>query len=51
MTYYKSINLHIKTDGWHFMYFINSDRGVLLMGLIILLIILLFYNKTNIISL
>ena len=45
MGYYKLLNLHIKTDGWHFMYFINNDIGALLIYLIILLILLLFYNN------
>ena len=47
----KMVNLHIKPDGWHCIYFINSDIGRITWCLIILLIILLFYNKTNIINL
>ena len=51
MSYFKSLNLHIKPNGWNLFYFINSDIGRITIYLLILLIILLFYNKTNIISL
>ena len=51
-TFYKILNLHIKPDGWNFLYFIPcSDIGRITIYLLILLIILLFYNKTNIINL
>jgi len=49
---YKILNLHIKPDGWNFLYFIPcSNIGRITIYLLILLIILLFYNKTNIINL
>ena len=51
-TSYKILNLHNKPDGWYFLYFILcSDIGRITIYLLILLIILLFYNKKNIISL
>ena len=40
----KMLKLDIKPDGWHYMYFINSDIGKVSICLIILLIILLFYK-------
>jgi hypothetical protein len=46
--FFKILNLHIKPDGWHFMYFMDSDIGRIIIKLIILLIILFFYNKTTI---
>ena len=49
--FFKILNLHIKPDGWYSMYFMDSDIGRITIYLLILLIILLFYNKTNIISL
>ena len=47
-TFYKILNLHIKPDGWNFLYFIPcSDIGRITIYLLILLIILLFYNKIH----
>jgi hypothetical protein len=44
----KLLGLHINTGGWHYIYFLFSDIGGIAINLIFLLIILLFYNKTNI---
>jgi hypothetical protein len=44
----KLLGLHVKPDGWHCIYFLFSDIGGIAINLIFLLIILLFYNKTNI---
>jgi hypothetical protein len=46
-TYYKILNLHIKPDGWNYIYFISCDIGKITIYLLILLIILLFYNKIH----
>ena len=43
--FYKLLELDIKPDAWHFIYFINNDIGTMTIYLLILLIILFFYNK------
>ena len=48
---FKILNLQNKPDGWYFLYFMFSDNGRITIYLLILLILLLFYNKTNIIRL
>ena len=50
-TLFKILNLQNKPDGWNTVYFFLKDIGRITWYLIILLILLLFYNKTNIIRL
>jgi hypothetical protein len=45
LLFYKLVELDIKPDAWHFIYFINSDIGRMTVYLLILIIILFFYNK------
>lgn len=42
---FKLLELDIKPDAWHFVYLMNSNIGAIIYCLIILLIILFFYNK------
>ncbi len=45
---FKILNLSIKPDGWHVIYFFCKDIGRITIYLLILSTLLLFYNKTNI---